>query len=217
MVRHPVFTLLENGDFDGVRTLLTREPDAVSARDERGVSLLLFTLYYRRAELAELIEKKRQTLDLYEAAALGRVARIVEILDADPGSVAQPAGDGFTALHLAAFFGKAEAVSVLISRNADIFIVSDNPMKVAPINSAVAGRSLAAVSALIQAGADVDARQQEGYTPLMGAAAAGAESIARALLEAGADASLKSDNGQTAAEIAASHKHEKLASLLTGN
>ena len=46
-------------------------------------------------------------------------------------------------------------------------------MKVQALHAAVAGRNADAVGAILDQGADPDARQQQGYTPLMGAASSG--------------------------------------------
>ena len=47
-------------------------------------------------------------LDVFEAAAIGRSDRVTELLDADPGLVSSWTDDGFTPLHLAAFFRRPE-------------------------------------------------------------------------------------------------------------
>ena len=55
-------------------------------------------------------------LDVFEAAALGEVDRLREILDGEPTSATAYSGDGFTALHFAAFFGGPEAAELLLER-----------------------------------------------------------------------------------------------------
>ena len=52
--------------------------------------------------------------------------------------------------------------------------------------AAAVARDPAVITALVQAGADVDARDNGDYTPLQGAAASGTPGVVRALLEAGA-------------------------------
>ena len=81
--------------------------------------------------------------------------------------------DGFTALHLAAFFGGAAVARRLLDAGADPDAVARNPMAVRPLHSAVAGGQVEVALALIAAGADVGARQRHGWTPLHGAAQAG--------------------------------------------
>ena len=56
---------------------------------------------------------------------------------------------------------------------------------------------------LVEAGLDVNAKENNGYTPLMLAAMRGNNEAVRMLLSLGADASLKNNAGQTAAELVA--------------
>ena len=127
-----------------------------------------------------------------EAAALGRLDGL------DPHA---RGADGFTALHLAAFFGGADAVKALLAAGADPDADAENPLRVRPLHSAVAARDREAVRALLQAGADPNVRQQGGYTPLHGAAHNGDEALVALLIEHGADPELRTDDGQTAREL----------------
>jgi ankyrin repeat protein len=58
-------------------------------------------------------------LDVFEAAALGRVERLRELLEADPGVANAYGDDGFQPLPLACFYGHVEAARVLLDRGAD--------------------------------------------------------------------------------------------------
>lgn len=62
--------------------------------------------------------------------------------------------------------------------------------------------ALEAVRALVAGGANVDARDDDGRTPLMLAAANGDTAITRALLDARADASLRDAGGRSAFDLA---------------
>ena len=55
--------------------------------------------------------------------------------------------------------------------------------------------------ALLDAGADVNAKTQQGVTPLMVAVAMGSAEIVQTLLDAGADVDAKADSGVTAPDI----------------
>ena len=70
---------------------------------------------------------------------------------------------------LAAFFGQPAAVRFLIDRGADVHAVARNAMRVQPLHAATAARNAESVRLLLEAGADPDAEQQEGWTPLMAA------------------------------------------------
>ena len=99
--------------------------------------------------------------------------------------------DGFTPLHLAAFFAQPECVRALIEAGADADACSQNAMSVHPLHSAVASRSLRCVELLLAAAPDSNARQAGGYTPLHEAVHNGDRAIEAALLAAGADPSLR--------------------------
>ena len=88
-------------------------------------------------------------------------------------------------------------------------------MTVQPLHAAVAARNIAIVQLLLDRGADPNARQQVGYTPLMGAAGAGRDDLVSLLLARGADPGLVSEDGKTAAGVALEHGHHAMAEGLT--
>ena len=152
--------------------------------------------------LAALLEAA-PALDAFECAALGEEARLAEHLSSDENAVTAVAADGFTALHLASFFGRPGAVRLLLERGADANALAGNGSGLRPLHSAVAARSEELVDLLLAAGADPDARQAGGFTALHAAAKHGDLGIAERLIAAGADAALRTEEGQTALDLAA--------------
>jgi len=150
------------------------------------VSAVLNAQYRRRDDLVGAVLEAGPDLDVFDAAALGRVDRLRQLLDEQPDRVRSWSGDGFTPLHLAAFFGRAPTVALLLERGADVGAVARNAMQVQPLHSATAGRDLESVRLLLDAGADPDARQHGGWTPLMAARQHGDAEIERLLLARGA-------------------------------
>jgi ankyrin repeat protein len=129
------------------------------------VSKIMAALYRgenaRARDLAEGAE-----LDVFEAAALGGVERLRELLAVDPGLVRLRMDDDFTALHYAAFFGTPAAAELLIERGADVNAFADNELGVHPLNSAVAAGQRETARLLLEHGADANARTRSGFSPL---------------------------------------------------
>ena len=178
-------------------------------------SEVLAALYNRNPAEAQALADRAERLTIWEAAALGRNETVAALLDRDPDLVNAYAADGSTPLALAAFFNAPKTARLLLDRGAEIGAVARNFMKVQALHAAVASRNYETVALLVERGADVNARQQVGYTPLMGAASAGREDIADLLLRHGADPSLVSEDRKTAATIASEHGHATLAEKLS--
>ena len=177
---------------------------------------ILAALYQMKREEAIALADAASTLTVWEAAALDRTAALERLLDSQPDLANAYSPDGNTPLGLACFFGASAAVRSLLRRGADVSAVAANVMRVQPLHAAVSGQHAEAVSLLLEHGADVNARQQVGYTPLMGAAGAGRDDIADLLLSHGADPSLSSEDGKTACGIALERGHPGLAERLQG-
>ncbi len=205
---------IRSGDAAGLKELLAGDPSLAEGVDDAGVSLLLQARYRGENELVEILRAAKPSLDLFEASALGDVTRVVELLDAEPYRVSEQAPDGFTALHLAAFFGQPSAAQILLDRDADVNAEADNSSQVQPLHSAAAGRDARGVQVLLDGGADVDARQRGGWTPLTAAAQNGDLDIVRALLATGADPSLRTDDGRSSFDLAEAEGHAEVLSAL---
>src|SRR5438034_6447570 len=125
---------------------------------------------------------------VFEAAAFGLTAHLQRILADDPAAVNARAADDFTPLHLAAFFGHAEAVRMLLDAGADGDAEATNSFltRVRPLHSAAAGGHLDCCRALIEAGVDVNAAQGGGFTALAAARQNGDDVLVAELLAAGA-------------------------------
>ena len=181
------------------------------------VSPILSALYEGRTADAEALLADDPSLDVFEAAALGRTDRVRELLDADPTFVGAWSPDGFQALHLAAFFGHAEVTGLLLERGADPATLSRHEfVKVTPLHSAVAAEGaedLRTVEVLLEAGAPVDARAEGGSTPLHSAAYNGNAAIMKALFDDGADPNVANDDGKTPLDLAREQRHHHMLEL----
>lgn len=209
---------IKEGNLAKVQSLLTASPSLVTVRTDKGVSAPLLALYHQKREVADfLVTRKEEVepLDVFEAAAFGRLERLKTILDADASSTNAYAADGFYPLGLAAFFGRDEAVDVLLARRADPNLAARNAMKVRAIHAAAAAGKVGIARALLDAGAEVDAVQEKGFTALHEAAMTGKLELARLLLEHGASVNLATEDGRTALDIAREAKQDAMVELLT--
>jgi ankyrin repeat protein len=201
-------------DAERARSLLQQDPKLAEERDENGVSALMLSYYYGLA-LGDDIRTARTTpLDVFEAATVGDVDRLRELLDDDPSLTRAQSSDQGTALHFGAFFAQPDAVRVLLERGADVHVVSPTFGNVTPLHSGAAGKSTDVVRALLEAGADPNARQSGGFTAIHAAAHDGNTEMARDLLAHGADPNAETDEGRTPLAIAEQEGHENVAALL---
>ena len=207
------FELLQAGDADGLCRLLKEAPAASEARDSTGVSLLMHSIYRGRRDLAEPIASKKQALDIFEAAALGRLDRLKQCLT-DASAANSRSNDGFTALHFACYFGPPEAARLLIASGAAVDAVAANPTQVMPLHSAASARNLEAARVLLEHGAPANARQQQGWLPIHAAAQNGDGAMVEVLLRHHADPARANDQGKTPAAVAREKGHEELARFL---
>ena len=128
-------------------------------------------------------------VDVFEAVAAGDERALRELLDGDANAARSWSRDGFTPLHLAAFFGRPDSVRLLIERGADVRAVARNPLRVEPLNSAAASpvddKRVEIARLLLDAGADPNAELEEGFRPLDAALQNGDEELAALLRERG--------------------------------
>jgi ankyrin repeat protein len=198
-------------DAERVTQLVGGDSTLANARDEHGVSAIMLSRYRFARDVTDALLAADPELDVFEATALGYIDRLRERLDEDPGRATAFSADGFTALHYAAFFGKADAAHVLIESGAGVDAVTRNAFANQPLHAATAGRHVEVCRILLAAGADVNARQHGGYTPLHEAAQHGDVELAELLLSAGADPSVREDKGETPADTAEAAAHPDLA------
>src|ERR1700683_3729790 len=99
------------------------------------------------------------TLAIFAAVIFGDAAEIETLLAGNRSLVNAVSPDGWLPLHLAAHFGHADAVRTLLNRGAKVSAPSTNAMRNTALHAAAAGRSATVAKLLLDAGADVNARQ----------------------------------------------------------
>jgi ankyrin repeat protein len=214
-----LFTAIERGDLEGVSRILLDEPGSMQATTAEGLTPIIVASYWGQAAVLERLLDATDCLEFWEAATVGAGARVIELLDETPELITARSPDGFTALHLASFFGHPETVRALIDAGADVSARTTNALDNQPLHAAVAGGEararLACARLLVEEGADVNGRQSGGYTPLMSAAENGDEDLAELLLARGADPTLEDDQGLSAVAHAEKAGHAGLAARIS--
>lgn len=202
------------GDLAAADAILASHAEAARGQGDGGESPVLEAVYRGHADLAARIASRRDC-GILEAAALGDEARVRALLSRDRGAVAERSSDGWTPLHLAAFFGRRDIVGILIAAGAELEARSSNYMANTALCAAIAGKTDAAtISALLEAGADPSANVAGGIRPIHLAASRGAEGVVRELIGRGAKADVMTDDGKTAAQFASERGHPAVASML---
>ena len=206
----------KNGQIDRLQHLAAEDPSLVGARAASGETPLMVALYAKRTAVVEWLVASGAPLDMFAAAALGRLDRLETLMASDPShpGVNSYSYDGWTPLHLAAFFGQRAAVERLLAAGASLNAVSTNALRNTPLHAAVAGGHVDVSLLLIDAAADVNAVDAGGHTPFHIAAEAGYLPVARALLARNADAHVVDAEERTPLSRAAAKGHTEIVDLI---
>ena len=205
------------GDAGRARQILSSSPAAAWTPNASGETPLMAALYRGHqdlaSEIADAIVGAGEALDVFAAAALGRGAALDAALG-NPGVVNSYAYDGWTPLHLAAFFGRREAAERLLAAGAALSARSTNSMRNTPLHAAVAGGRTDVALLLIQRGAEVNAADSGRHTPLHIAAENGNAAVVESLLTHGADAHAVDAEDKTPLSRAAARNHSTIVDLI---
>ena len=207
------FEIIRAGDRDEVERLLLLDTSLVHAK-ERGLSPVLVAAYHLQPNLTDFLADKTVTLNIFEAAAIGRTTHLVRLLARKPEMVNAFADDGFHPLGLACFFGHLEAAEYLIRAGASINTPSNNELNATSLQSAVTGGHAPIVKMLLKNGAQPNVRGRGGATPLHAAAANGDTESIQLLILAGADLHIRSNDGKRPVDLAEEKGHRRAAEIL---
>ena len=209
-----IFEAIKGGDAARVTALLDADAMLANASNEQGTAAHTYAIYNRKNEIAELLEARGARIDIFAAAMAGRTELVQEMLDGNKALVKLVSHDGWTPLHLAAFFGHPAIVAALLSAGANITERSNNTMSNMPLHAGVVSRNLELIKLLVECGAPVNARQHGGWTPLHAAAQNGDVEIARLFIEHGADVNARADNQQLPIDLALAKGNQEIVTLL---
>ncbi|HFJ9437813.1 MULTISPECIES: ankyrin repeat domain-containing protein [Bacillus] len=147
---------------------------------------------------------------IVQAVISDNKAEVVEFIKTNPSDVNEFSDDGWTLLHLSAYFGQKEIASFLLESGADIHSRAKNENENTPLQAAIANKQSELVAFLIEKGADINVIQSGGWTGLHEAALLGSEEIVMLLLENGANKAIKKNDGKTAYDIALEKGYDHL-------
>ena len=212
------------GDIEAVKDFLASGAD-MNAKDKNGRSALHWAasgghevvVYLLISEGADVNAKSENRLTpLHYAADYGH-REIIELLLAKGADVNAKDENRLTPLHYAAYGDHKEIVELLIAKGADVNAKKKNgktPLDMASgatadllrthgghsgsIHVSARDGDLAGVQALLDIGADVNAKDEEGWTPLHYSARNGHEEIVELLISGGADVNVKDESEETA-------------------
>ena len=155
--------LAKAGDLGGVRAVLADNFLLSSQRLATGESPLMSALYRGHHDIVTALIDAGAEIDVFAAAATGRLGDLQRTATSD--SIAAYSYDGWTPLHLAAFFGQLTAARFLIGAGANVHAVSRNSMTNTPLHAATAGGHTDVALLLLEHGASGAVADAGGYTP----------------------------------------------------
>ena len=206
--------LVKKGSLAEVKAAIEADPSLATALNASGQSSFILAKYYRQNEVASYLLHILPMVDIFEASVAGETQSVVAKLQENPDLLESRNADGWTPLHLAAFFGTPELINALLDRGASVDARSGNAMANTPLHAAVAGGKTENVAALLKHGADVNAQQSGGWTALHGAAQSGNREMVEVLIAHSADVTARAGNNQNPLDLALQKGHESVAALL---
>ncbi|HEY2119052.1 MAG TPA: ankyrin repeat domain-containing protein [Candidatus Acidoferrum sp.] len=209
-----LFDAIRAGELSRVKSLLDSEPALASAKNEKGVSAVLFSIYSGRTEIRDLLLAQGAKLELQDAAAAGCLDRVKEVVEENPMRASSFSEDGFPVVALASVFGHFEVARYLAEKGADINAAATNGSGYNALTGAVASGHLELVKWLLESSANANYKYGPGYTPLLTAAANGRLDIIKLLLTHGADPAATTDDGKSALALAVERNHPAIADYL---
>ena len=226
---HRVADAVKARDMAAVNALLEQGVD-VNAPQADGTTALHWAAHWDDLATVERLLRAGANVDatnrygvspLFVASSNGNAAIVERLLKAGADAngtsgVNADAGEGEPALMAAARTGNVDVVKSLLSHGAAVDATERWHQQTA-LMWAAAANSAATVQALLDAGADVKAKSEGGFTALHYAARAGALDAARVLLTAGADVQSLLNDRSSPLMLAIINARYELAAFLLDN
>ncbi len=144
---------------------------------------------------------------IHDAAITGDIQKIQNLLKDDPNIINTKDKYGLTPLHLVMRGGKTEQVLII-----------DNEVMTKMLADRASCEDFKEIAQLLLSNkADIDAKDENGRTPLHEAAKYGNKDLAEVLLVLKPDVNMKDEYGQTALHLAAQNGHADVLTILLNN
>ena len=205
---------IKAGEYERVKAMVSADPTLIDAHSRTGESAILTAVYHRQKEIVNLLVARGVAMSVFEACAAGEMERVERLIASDPAAVNSFSADGWTPLHLAAFFGHTRIAELLLTHDADVVARSRNNNGNTPLHAALAGNHKMVAGLLIGRGGDVNATDAAGWRPLHLAAANNNIDAIKALVAQGADVGAGNGEGRTALSLAQEKNHRESAAFL---
>jgi ankyrin repeat protein/transglutaminase-like putative cysteine protease len=212
----PLHFAAHAGQINVVEYLIAAGAD-IEAENIKGETPLQLASNRGHREITELLRAKVSETSIHGAARLGALDKVKAFLEKGVDVNAKDA-EGMTPLHLAAYGGHREIVEFLLSQGADVHakdndgrtpldvalskrrkdvlkLLAEAGADIATIHMAAFVGSLGKLRSFVQTGTDVDARDENGRTPLLRAITGKHVDAVKFLIEAGADLNRRDEQG----------------------
>ena len=185
---------------------------SLKSADGRTAEEIGFAFLEKSLEDDDLMPQNNQP-ELIDAIIHGGSGQKANALIAQGADVNVRNAHDQTPLMLAAYYGYADTVRLLIDKGADVNAINSSHTT-ALVDAIVTEGHVEVVKLLIDNGADVTQKDYNGTTPLHWAAHLGYTEIVKLLINKGADLNAKDSNGDTALSLAEYRRDSDTAELL---
>jgi len=209
-----LFEAIRSGNSTAVNSLIDSDPSLASAKNDSGISAVLMSMYTGRREIRDLLLARGAALELHDAAAVGNLDPVRQLVEKDPARAKSFSPDGFPVVALAAVFGHLHVARYLAAQGAEVDSSATNGSGYNGLTGAVTSGHTDIVKWLLENGANPNYRYGPGYSPLLAAAANGHLEILKLLLAHGADLRATSNDGKSALALATERNHSAVADHL---
>jgi ankyrin repeat protein len=161
--------------------------------------------------MSTMCPEKPGAVPLYYAAGLGFRDLVEHLITKHPEHVNARGGNEVTPMHIAAFAGHADILSLLLEHGADL---EGRQLLGTPLHRASRNGKIEAGQFLLDRGADINTRKDGDWTPLMSAAIYEHAELARMLLKRGAEIEARDSDNETALHFAVRGRNIQVVRLL---